>query len=104
METRCSSGRRPRAGRRFTFALTPTPRGCAKRRGSTRLKAIDKGLIAINSILRDWVKGQMTAVECGIMSFTAVFMPYMLASDGRPMLEHLATTGLLPAPAEDHVN
>lgn len=67
-------------------------------------EAIDKGLIAINSILRDWVKGQVTAVECGIMSFTAVFMPYMLAADGRPMLEHLATTGLLPAPADEHVN
>lgn len=63
--------------------------------------AVDQGLIAINSILRDWVKGQITAVECGIMSFTAVFMPYMLAADGRPILEHMATAGLLPAPESD---
>lgn len=51
-------------------------------------KALAQGMIAVNSILRDWVKGQITAVECGILSFEAVFMPYMLASDGRPMLEH----------------
>ena len=51
-------------------------------------KALAQGMIAVNSILRDWVKGQITAVECGILSFEAVFMPYMLAADGRPMLEH----------------
>jgi hypothetical protein len=31
-----------------------------------------QGHVAVNSILRDWVKGQMTAVECGILSFEAV--------------------------------
>lgn len=51
-------------------------------------KALAQGMIAVNSILRDWVKGQITAVECGILSFEAVFMPHMLAADGRPMLEH----------------
>lgn len=64
--------------------------------------ALDQGLIAINSILRDWVKGQVTAVECGIMSFNAVFLPYMLAADGRPLMEHIAAARLLPAPAEDN--
>jgi hypothetical protein len=62
-------------------------------------RAISQGLIAVNSILRDWVKGQITAVECGILSFEAVFLPYMLAKDGRPMLEHLRDEKLLPAPA-----
>jgi hypothetical protein len=28
--------------------------------------------------LRDWIKGQVTAIECGILKFEAVFMPYML--------------------------
>jgi hypothetical protein len=72
-----------------------------KTRQQHEAQAMDQGLIAINSILRDWVKGQVTAVECGIMSFTAVFMPYMLAADGRPMLEHIISQGLLPAPAEN---
>jgi len=47
--------------------------------------------------LRDWIKGQVTAVECGILSFEAVFMPYMLTIDGRPLIERV--TELLP-PAE----
>jgi hypothetical protein len=46
-------------------------------------QALRQGLIAVNSILRDWVKGQVMAVECGILSFEAVFMPYMLTNDGR---------------------
>lgn len=50
--------------------------------------AFDQGMIAVNSILRDWVKGQITAIETGILTFEHVFMPYMLASDGRPLVEH----------------
>lgn len=57
-----------------------------------------QGEIAINSILRDWVKGQLTAVECGMLSFEAVFMPYMLTNDGTPLIERLRSTDLLPAP------
>lgn len=62
-------------------------------------KALKQGLIAVNSILRDWVKGQVVAVECGMMSFEAVFMPHMLTSDGRPLIERIAETKLLPPPA-----
>jgi hypothetical protein len=62
-------------------------------------KALDQGLIAINSIIRDWVKGQVTAVECGVMSFEAVFLPYMVADDGRTLLEHVTQRNLLPPPA-----
>lgn len=62
------------------------------------MKALRQGQIAINSILRDWVKGQMTAIECGILKFDAVFMPYMITDDGRPVFERLAEAKLLPAP------
>lgn len=61
-------------------------------------KAIEQGLVAINSILRDWVKGQITAVECGILSFEAVFMPHMLTNDGRPLIERIQCENLLPPP------
>ena len=60
--------------------------------------AIRQGLIAVNSILRDWVKGQITAVECGIMSFEAVFMPHMLTGDGRTLLERVEEAKMLPPP------
>lgn len=52
----------------------------------------------LNSILRDTIKGQITAVECGIVSFEAVFMPYMLTADGRLVIERLAEMNLLPSP------
>lgn len=63
-------------------------------------RALAQGIIAINSILRDWVKGQVTAVECGILQFEHVFMPYMLAKDGRPVIEHIAESGMLPPPRD----
>lgn len=73
------------------------------RRQSTKQEweqaALRQGVVAINSILRDWVKGQLTAVECGVLSFEGVFMPYMLTNDGRPLVERMASLDMLPAPA-----
>ena len=77
------------------------------RRKGTRIEheqaALRQGHIAVNSILRDWIKGQITAVECGIVSFEAVFMPYMLTADGRPLIERLEETDLLPKPSEQKI-
>lgn len=72
-----------------------------RRRGTQRdyeHKARDQGMIAVNSILRDWIKGQMTAVETGILEFDHVFLPYMLTNDGRTVLERLQD---LPLQIED---
>lgn len=68
-----------------------------KQHPRSRDKALEQGMKAVNSILRDWVKGQITAVECGILSFESVFLPYMLTDDGRPVIEHLKDRGLLIA-------
>jgi hypothetical protein len=62
-------------------------------------KALQQGMIAVNSIIRDWVKGQVTAVETGVLTFEEVFMPYVLLPSGKTLLEHIQTeTELLPAP------
>jgi hypothetical protein len=77
-----------------------------RRRGSRtdyEQTALRQGHTAVNSILRDWIKGQMTAVECGILSFEAVFMSYMLTSDGRPLIERLAESDLLPKPNDGKI-
>lgn len=66
-------------------------------------KALRQGQVAVNSILRDWIKGQVTAVECGILSFESVFMPYMLTSDGRPLIDRLAESDLLPKPKDGKI-
>lgn len=61
--------------------------------------ALDQGMIAVNSILRDWVKGQVTAIETGILVFDHIFMPFMLAADGRPLIEHMVKA--LPPPEDE---
>lgn len=65
-----------------------------------RKHALEQGITAVNSILRDWVKGQVAAVECGIMSFNAVFMPHMLTESGIPLIEMVEKNNLLPPPRE----
>lgn len=62
-------------------------------------KALNQGMIAVNSVLRDWVKGQVTAIEIGVFSFEHVFMPHMLTNDGTSLLERVQSQGLLPPPA-----
>jgi len=61
-------------------------------------KALKQGLVAVNSILRDWVKGQVTAIETGILSFEDVFMPYMLLPNGTQVKDHLSK--LIEAPPD----
>jgi len=63
--------------------------------------ALKQGLIAVNSILRDWVMGQVMAVETGILSFEAVFMPYMMTDNGQTLIERISSIGLLPPPTPD---
>jgi hypothetical protein len=65
--------------------------------------ALKQGYIALNSMLRDWIKGQITAIECGILSFEAAFMPHMLTNDGRPLIERLKETDLLPKPEQPKI-
>jgi hypothetical protein len=52
---------------------------------------------AVPSILRDWIKGQITAIEVGLMPFDQAFMPHMLCPDGTPLIKHVEKL-LLPAP------
>lgn len=64
-----------------------------------RERALAQGQVAINSILRDWVKGQVMAIETGILSFDAVFLPFMLTHDGRTVSDRVDQLGLLEASA-----
>ncbi len=60
--------------------------------------AIEQAKISVCSILRDWVKGQVTAVECGIMTFEAAFMSHMLLPSGERVIDRIQADNLLPAP------
>jgi hypothetical protein len=61
-------------------------------------RAVSQGLVAVNSILRDWIKGQVTAIECEMLSFEEAFLPQMLTQDGRRLIEVVRGQVLLPAP------
>lgn len=58
--------------------------------------ALKQAHFAVNSMLRDWVKAQVSIIETGILSFEAVFMPYMLTTDGRPLIERVKESNMLP--------
>lgn len=64
-------------------------------------KALDIGRLAVCSVLRDWIKGQVTAIECGVMSFDAVFMPHMLLPSGERLIDR--AQAMLPAPEKPKV-
>lgn len=63
-------------------------------------RALEKGQIAVWSILRDWIKGQLTAVETGILSFDAAFLGQILLPTGETVHDRIASQGLLAAPDE----
>jgi hypothetical protein len=54
--------------------------------------------VAVYSILRDWIKGQITAVETGILSFEGAFLGQILLPTGRTVLEEVADSKMLPEP------
>ena len=58
-------------------------------------RALRIGQIAVYSILRDWIKGQVTAVEVGMLSFEGAFLGQILLADGRTVLERVEETKLL---------
>lgn len=57
--------------------------------------ALEQAKISVCSVLRDWVKGQVTAIECGVMSFEAAFMPHMLTSQGIRVIDYVQSQKLL---------
>src|SRR3990167_4455817 len=67
-----------------------------EKRAKAEAAALEQARVSVCSVLRDWTKAQITAVEAGVMSFEAAFMPHMLLKDGRRVIE--AAQALLPAP------
>lgn len=66
--------------------------------------ALKQGQIAVWSILRDWIKGQLMAIETGILSFDAAFLGQVLLPDGRTVHQHIEERGMLPALTDQRPN
>lgn len=59
-------------------------------------EALEKGSRAVYSILRDWVKGQVMAIESGILSFEGAFLGQMLLPTGETVLDRAINSKMLP--------
>lgn len=60
-------------------------------------KALNIASVAVYSILRDWVKGQITAIETGVLTFEGAFLGQIMLSNGRTVLEQVTDVSMLPA-------
>lgn len=58
-------------------------------------KAKEVASIAVYSMLRDWIKGQVTAIETGILTFEGAFLGQILLPTGRTVLEEVQERKLL---------
>jgi hypothetical protein len=64
-------------------------------RAQHEAKALKQANISVYSILRDWIKGQVTAVEVGMLSFEGAFLGQLLLADGRTVLQRIEATDML---------
>lgn len=61
-------------------------------------KALKQAEISVCSILRDWIKGQVMAIETGVLTFEGAFLgQILLPSSGQTVLEAVLATQMLPA-------
>lgn len=61
-------------------------------------KAMKQAEISVCSVLRDWVKGQVVAIETGILSFEGAFLgQILLPNTGSTVLQAVQQANMLPA-------
>jgi hypothetical protein len=65
-------------------------------------RALQQGQMSVWSILRDLIKGQFTAIECGIMSFDAAFLGQIMLPSGQTVMELIEQDHVLPLPPKAH--
>lgn len=58
-------------------------------------RALKQANLSVWSILRDWIKGQVTAIEVGMLSFEGAFLGQILLPTGETVLERIEQSDLL---------
>ncbi len=58
-------------------------------RGRYEALALKRGEVAVWSILRDWLKGQLTAIEVGMQSFESAFLAQLTLPTGETVMQRL---------------
>ncbi len=51
--------------------------------------------------LRDWIKGQVTAVEVGMLSFNGAFLGQILLGNGETVLKRVERSDMVALPSPD---
>lgn len=69
-----------------------------KTKAQHEAEALDVASVAVFSILRDWIKGQIVAIETGILSFEGAFLGQLMLPSGKTVLEAVTDNKMLPAP------
>lgn len=59
-------------------------------------KAKDIASVAVYSILRDWIKGQIMAIETGVLSFEGAFLGQIMLQSGKTVLDMAMESEMLP--------
>lgn len=59
-------------------------------------KALAQAEISVCSILRDWIKGQVMAIETGVLTFEGAFLGQILLPTGKTVLEQVEAANMLP--------
>lgn len=60
-------------------------------------KALKQAEISVCSVLRDWIKGQVVAIETGVLTFEGALLGQILLPTGATVLEEVQNRGVLPA-------
>ncbi len=66
-------------------------------------KALKQAEISVCSVLRDWIKGQVMAIETGVLTFEGAFLGQIMLPTGRTLLEEVQQQRLLPSPAAEEI-
>jgi hypothetical protein len=63
-------------------------------------KALRQGTVSVYSILRDWIKGQVTAIAVGMLIFEGAFLGQILLPSGETVLERASRSDMLTLAAD----
>lgn len=58
-------------------------------------RALKQAQMSVYSILRDWIKGQVTAIEVGMLSFEGAFLGQIMLPTGETVLDRIERTEML---------
>lgn len=74
------------------LARNPT----VKRNADHEARGIKLGNVAVWSILRDWIKGQCTAIEVGMLTVEQAFIANIVLDNGETVMERIEQQKMLP--------